>query len=451
MLPYERIHAYTKAVCDQIKWKKAHPVITEEIENHLTDQKNAYIAEGADETAATDHAIAQMGDPVIVGTQLDRTHRPKPQWVMLILTAVLLFTGLLIRIFFISSDEQWLVPTIISMITGFGLMATTYFLDFSLIGRHPKTIYFAILALSVAAILFTPVINGSLYYASFFTLLFPLGFAAIVYAARHKGYWGIVLCGFSFLFPAVLAFLIPSTPGLLLLTLSGLVILCLAIAKKWFKVKVLNGYLLVFVPVAIVLLLTFAFTYGSYQWDRIQAMFDPSSYPTDQGYIAIQIKALLAGSSLFGHGIIPDGTTAVAWVSNHTDYLLTYLIYNIGWIAFIIIMGLLIFFIIKGFMLCFKQKSCLALFVSVSIMMTFTMQVTGYVTANLGFPLMAPIALPLISYGNITTMLNLTLIGIMLSVFRTGDIIKDKNIVRARSQKLITYSDGKLIISLSKK
>jgi cell division protein FtsW (lipid II flippase) len=451
MQPFERIKEYSKTVCDQVKWKKAHAIITEEIENHLVDQRNAYIAGGADEDAATDQAIAQMGDPVYVGTELDRTHRPKPQWSMIILTAALLITGLLIRIFFISSHEQWLAPMALSMLVGLGLMAAAYFTDFTVIGRHPKTVYFAILALSAAAMLLSPEINGRLYYANYLTLLFPLGFAAIVYATRNKGYLGIILCGFSFIFPAALAFFIPSTSGLLLFTLSGLVILCLAISKKWFKVKVLYGYLLVFTAVAVVLLLVFAMLYGNYRWERIQAVFDPASYPTDAGYIASHIRALVAGSSLIGHGTIPDSAAPLAWVGNNTDYLLTYLIFNVGWIAFIVIMGLLIFFIIKGFMLCSKQKSGLALFVSISVMMTFTLQVLGYVMVNLGFPLIAPVSLPLVSYGNFATVINLALIGVMLSVFRTGDIVKDKNISKARNQSFITYSDGKLIISFSRK
>ncbi len=238
---------------------------------------------------------------------------------------------------------------------------------------------------------------------------------------------------------------------MLLFTVSGLVILCLAISKKWFKVKVLHGFLLVFIPITIALILIFVVFYGSHQWERIQAVFDPSSYADSSGYIAAQAKALLAGSNMFGHGIIPDTTTTIAWVGNDTDYLLTYLIFNTGWISFIVIMGLLLFFIIKGFLLCFRQKSSLALFVSVSTMMTFTMQVMGYVIVNLGFPVIAPISLPLISYGNIATTINLTLIGIMLSVFRTGDIIKDKNISQVWKRNIVTYRDGKLIISLSKK
>ncbi len=62
----------------------------EEIENHLTDQKNSLLKEGFDEETATDKALTEMGDPVIVGEQLDHTHRPKPDWTLLALTGAML-------------------------------------------------------------------------------------------------------------------------------------------------------------------------------------------------------------------------------------------------------------------------------------------------------------------------------------------------------------------------
>ena len=58
-------------------------------------------------------------------------------------------------------------------------------------------------------------------------------------------------------------------------------------------------------------------------------------------------------------------------------------------------------------------------------MMTFCIQVIIYISFNLGIPLAAPISLPLISHGNVATVINLILIGVMLSVFRTGDVVTD--------------------------
>ncbi len=70
MQPFEKIREYSEKVCAQVIWKKACPAIMEEIENHLTDQRDSYMAGGTDEDAATDLAIAQMGDPAMIGAQL---------------------------------------------------------------------------------------------------------------------------------------------------------------------------------------------------------------------------------------------------------------------------------------------------------------------------------------------------------------------------------------------
>lgn len=35
----DAFHRYAEKVCEQIRWKKAHPAVAQEIEDHLTDQK----------------------------------------------------------------------------------------------------------------------------------------------------------------------------------------------------------------------------------------------------------------------------------------------------------------------------------------------------------------------------------------------------------------------------
>ena len=200
MQRYEKISEYSRAVCDQIRWKKAHPVITEEIENHLADQRDAYMAEGMDEITATDHAIVQMGDPIAVGTQLDRTHRPKPQWGMILLTFALLFIGLFIRIFFVyDGDRPWLWPYqfIASVVIGLGLMAAAYFSDFTLIGKYPKTVYFSIWLYLLPYYHFTMVRSGLTMRILYRVI--SIRFVAVKYMFRGKGYPGALFyVGFFF-------------------------------------------------------------------------------------------------------------------------------------------------------------------------------------------------------------------------------------------------------------
>jgi len=45
----DEIKQYVKTVCEQIRWKKARSIVAEEIENHICDQRDAYVSQGEDE------------------------------------------------------------------------------------------------------------------------------------------------------------------------------------------------------------------------------------------------------------------------------------------------------------------------------------------------------------------------------------------------------------------
>lgn len=68
---------YLRCVTDQIRCKKACPGIEKELEDHITDQAEMYLKKGMTEEQALKKAIAEMGDPVQVGVELDRIHRPQ--------------------------------------------------------------------------------------------------------------------------------------------------------------------------------------------------------------------------------------------------------------------------------------------------------------------------------------------------------------------------------------
>ena len=74
----ETIQAYIEAVEEQIRWRRARGVVSLELRRHLEDQRDAFAAE--DREDAERLAVEEMGDPVSVGTELDRLHRPRPQW-----------------------------------------------------------------------------------------------------------------------------------------------------------------------------------------------------------------------------------------------------------------------------------------------------------------------------------------------------------------------------------
>ena len=107
--------------------------------------------------------------------------------------------------------------------------------------------------------------------------------------------------------------------------------------------------------------------------------------------------------------------------------------------------------ILKVIMRCMKQKSGLGFFVSIAIALTLLVQIFMYVSFNMGI-FITQISLPLISPGNSPLLINMALIGFMLSVFRTGDVVIDKNITSAKNPNgVVSWHDGKLIIDFKMK
>ena len=436
MLSLEKINEYVSLVCSQVRWKKAHNRIKEEMKNHIIDQRDAYAAQGLDEDTATERAITETGDAALLGSQLDRTHRPKPQWGLLAATGALLLLGILIRVFIFREEDYYgyLYIRLAASAVGIAVMLAAYFSDFSILGKYPKAAFGIVVALSGAGLFLSSTVNGSRYFMQFAVqyaiLLFPLAFSAMIFAMRNKGYRGLILCELAFALPALIAVFVPSITGFLLFTASGIALLCIAACKQWFGVKKTHGFLTMLVPAAFLAALFFM-NMNSFGWERAAVAANPSLDPTGAGYIGVMTRELLSGAKLIGRGIIPEEYNVLFTESAifQTDLLLTRLIAGLGWISFIIIMGILLFVIIKGFILCLKQKSTLGLFISLAVMMTFTFQVVSYVIFNLGFQFLAPMSLPLLSHGGTATIINMGLIGFMLSVFRTGNIAQDNQMI----------------------
>ncbi|MDF2673036.1 MAG: hypothetical protein K0R09_1301 [Clostridiales bacterium] len=447
-----KISEYLTTICKQIRWKKAHSVISEEIENHIIDQKNAFIANGLDEEAATDRAIKEMGDPILVGAQLDRTHRPKTEWSIIVLTGIALSLGLAIRMI-VTNDSYMplmLTKSIINTVIGIGFMVIAYFLDFTIIGKHPKIIYFGLITITIGIMIISPIINGQYFYIKFILLLFPTAFAGIIYNMRSKGYSGVILCGVYFVVPAFIGVITPSFSCVYIYSITCLILLTVAIVNGWFNVKKLSALLLVYIPTFISSMLIFFITIlnSPYGFQRLQVAIKPSLDLMGAGYIGTITRALISGAKFFGKGdlVLSSG---IVLPNIETDFLLTYLIHQFGWITFVAIIAVILVFIIRSFMLCLRQKSVLGRLVSTSVLITFTMQVVLYITCNLGFILFSPLTLPLISYGGTATIINMLLIGVMLSVFKSGDLVHNKHTTSIkRKNKFIEIVDGKLIIDL---
>lgn len=427
-------------VCEQIRWKKAHSSISEELLNHIEDQKSAFVRRGQKQEEAEKNAILQMGDAVAVGQQLDRTHRPKPDWGVFILVFLCILISVAVRYFISLNNGQDGGPAIgyfysYLKVLPFGMAAMIgmYFADYSLIGKYPKILYGAALAVTLLLFNFAPQLNY-VYIHVFYcaVLLIPL-YAGLVYSQRGKGYLGLVYCGAAGVISCIVFEWGPSIMSVWMFSISGAVILTAGIKKDWFQVRKKYALALVWGPVLFVIMAPFILCFR-----RFKYMFITEGAEYSQGYVLRAIREFLSNSKIFGQGTLPSFVTQenLSYAHNRAiegllpywqnNYCLTYMIYKFGWVVAGITVILVAFLMIKLFKIVHKQSSQLGYMISFAVAITIVSQCIIFLLANLGLCVWATCPLPLISPGNISLIVNMGLMGLILSVYRNNSIVRDR-------------------------
>lgn len=142
----DRKEEYLDTLTSQIRYRKARESVRREIEQHLDEQIGEYLMEGMEPEEAEKEAVKQMGDPVETGISLDRIHRPRMPWGMLLWIGILSILGLGIYMALQTriSDQtlSWRTIWGYLVILAMGLAAMTgiCFADYSRIGRYAREI-----------------------------------------------------------------------------------------------------------------------------------------------------------------------------------------------------------------------------------------------------------------------------------------------------------------------
>lgn len=461
----EQFKKYTEKVCDQIRWKNAHNMVKKEIENHLIDQKIAYMNMGDSESIAEEKALLQMGDPVEIGSALDHTHKPIPQKSMIALVMLLVIVGMII--------QYWLTVTCVNLDINSGsipyqfvmygvgvfVLFAAYFLDFSFFSKHPYILFLSIIIIDILAQLFGTWYGGNRWLhlgpfslsPSSVSLLFPLAFCSIYYQLRGKGTQGYLISGIFAVCCCAFLLTFHTMGGVVIFLCSAGILMLIAAFKNWFGEKtkpLLLLFIIAFIICTCCLLLT---PQVMYRLSHITAILHPEIDPAGAGYLSGILQNMIKNSVFWGEGtpfLNYDVTYAVMLSNFRSDFLLTFLTYKYGWGASITLILLLSMFIGIGFNKCLKQKSILGKTMSLSILCTFTVEILLYVISNLGYPIIAPIGLPFLSYGGTTLVIHMALTGILLSTFRTGEVYQDKvKSVLNDETKFVQWDNGKLIIT----
>lgn len=451
---------YIQTVTEQIRCKRALPLVTKELEDHIEDQKCGYMAEGMNTSEAEEAAVLEMGDPVEVGIEMDRIHRPKMAWKMIGLIAVLNLAGILLMYCIRASvladagnnpgGVEWIasgiggnidyLKSVVWAFAGLACMIGICYVDYSRIGKHAKLLaagWIAVMGLSV--FMGAVYLNGAVYGIPFlFGRVLPLRpllylivpvYAAILYSMRGKktGYTGVAKAVLWQVLPIWIILHIPNLSMAVSVEFTFLILLSIAVWKGWFEVNkkrtlITMWSLVILLPAAgMMLLLKMGYVRG-YQTERLSAFIHPEG--NDAGNFWGTIRNMVSGAHLTGRGDCKE-----IWFFNR-DYMLTFIIHYYGILAAILVIAVvgtvLIWFLQKTG----HQKNQLGMIMGTGCVVVLLVQFVGYVVENLGyFPISNNYCLFLTTGGS-GIMISYMMFGILLSIYRYQNVLVETEVRR---------------------
>ena len=409
---------YLNNLLDQIRCKKAHAAIREELESHISDQIEDNMKAGMTREEAEKAAVCDMGDPVTTGISLDQIHRPKMARQMIVLMAVIMFAGVLIH---------WMMGAPVACmqtISGFCLMFFICHLDYTRIAAIAKVIAAGIILVGIYALFFGVRFGGNIFVASLlwfrismfsFLMLYVPVYGAILYSYYGEGYKGLVKAALWAVPPLFIALMMSSLTLFLILSVCMISLLVLAVVKKWFQVKqkgvVIGAAILVLAITGILQIAN-----APYQMDRIRNFL---AGDVESNYVTKVLKNCFTGSILIGKGVEELKTTLPDY---NNSFILAYLTGTYGYIICTAVCAVLVLLIVAIFSIVFRQKNQLGMMMGFGSGMILFTNIAINLLENFGILPTSQTFLPFFSKGGSCMYVCYILMGVILSVYRYKDV-----------------------------
>lgn len=427
-----RIEDYLRLVTSQIRCKKACPCVEKELEDHILDQMEAYVKEGMDEEEALDKAVLEMGDPVEVGVELDRLHRPQISWGMVLATGILGMISVLLQYSLQGAGNEMVRPQkqLLFTVLGLLLMIGVYYLDYSILGRYGRQIGAMFLGFMILTIPFRLSVNAAstFIYLGGLVISVPIMmylyvpiFGGILYSYRKSGYEVLWKIGLWAAIPVWLVLRCPSLVHACFLTLALLIVFTLAVWKDWYtfsKKKVLS-MLWGLVAVMPVILLFGNGILAAYQKDRMRAFMDGKGTAS---YINDMITTILQNCRLWGGSEVGLQVLNSKMPGAQSDFAFVSLVACFGILAGVLVAGLYAGLLWKIFRISKDQHNQLGAIIGCGCGAVFGVQVIYHLLQCLNMLPTASVTLPFLSNSGSGTLVAYMLMGLVLSVYRYKNI-----------------------------
>ncbi|HDR6309544.1 TPA: FtsW/RodA/SpoVE family cell cycle protein [Bacillus cereus] len=403
---------FVSEVTNHIKSKEAKSFVATELDFHLKQAKNTWIEKGVSEEIAENKAVEQMGSPVKLGQELNKLHKPKVDWFLLILLVAAMGLGFL-PIIALGHTNDLLMNKVISVILGIATAVGIMLLDYRKLERLGWLFYtIGVLILLMikcfptgyvigeAIIKIGPIKIDCLMTIPFFFL----AWASFFNNSRLKFTHLLMLYVFSLYLFSTISILLP----------IFIYITMVFVMLWWSKLGKKTAWLITILPI-LPFVIRDLFSWSAVKEYRIARILGFVNPEHDQWYL--RLKEAMSSAGWFGtYGNIKSIPAA------HTDFVFASLTYYYGYVLALVLVILLSLFAVRIMNIAYIINDGYGKLLLVGGVTLFVVHFIYNVGMILGLLPRVSISLPFISYGLIPTLFHAFIMGIVLSVYRRKDI-----------------------------
>ena len=439
------IKNFLDKVCGEIKYKPVRKGISEELKSHIQEIKEEYINKGISESEAEEKAVSQMGIPEEIGRKLNKIHKPKLDWKLLLLLIILMGFGVFVAILKQPiMNDNYIGSTIIYMTIGLILSIGIYFFDYKLLKKYSTMIYIIASVLMILPIIqfgfrlrgvyniqlfginISPsIIALPLYLISFIGFIFNYNktnnFNMTILnkeIAINKDMVKIIICSVVSL---ILMEYISSITNAIILGIVYLIISTVKIIQNK-KNRIKNLIILYVIPVFIGLMLILTLVKNPYRFERIVSSFNPEIDPESSGYVGMLQKEILENAKIIGEADTMAVSNSQSIINVESNYTFIYLLGKAG----ILVAGLLVCAIIlasiKLIINAKNIKEKYGKFLIIGLSSLYILQSFATILMNVNMGIQTNVNLPFVTYGGIYFIVSILSMAIIFSVYRRKDI-----------------------------
>ncbi len=446
------IKEFLENVCNEIKYKPIREDISEELNLHIQEQKEEYIKEGFGEKIAEEKAVSNMGEAQEIGKKLNKIHRPKFDWILFLLVAILIGFGILITIIKIQRDSEvgnfYLVRHIIFLVIGLIISMGIYFTDYRKILKYHKLLY----GISSAILIFNIIFGTSLYGRKYIHIagnsfdptnicifLYIISFVGFIKNLNNKSI-NISIEKFNLKIRLdILALVILSCVSIFLvmnnnrvtisivLFLSYIFIATAHIAKLPNRKSNLIKFYVTLLSIGLIFVIVAGLTNsGAYSriFKRLSVTYNPEKDLNGFGWVTNELNKVVDNSNAFSG--LENMDDFFGLFDGGTEFALITIIAYYGTAYSAVIITTVILLALKIIYDCKNIKDEDGRLIAIGFGSFILIQAICNILMNFNLIPITALNLPFVSYGLNGLLVNMMMIAFILSIYRRKDILTKK-------------------------